>query len=168
MVRSAIGLLVAAVAVGSPQTTPALLSVCDLSKDFGVYRNKMVAVRGVYYYGLRQACSQKCANGPWPSFLDLIGTDAATWKDLAQVLQTVEVEAKKGKRLEIWVTAVGQLRTRMRLWPLGPCRLMGRHDGYGHLGVFPAQVVVKVFTDIEVKVNPESPYDYSHMYHGAL
>jgi hypothetical protein len=29
--------------------------------------------RGVYYYGLRQECSEKWKNGPWPSFIDLKG-----------------------------------------------------------------------------------------------
>ena len=82
--------------------------------------------------------------------------------------QAVELEAKNGKRLEIWVTAVGQLRTRTRRSPLGPCDKIGsgRYPGYGHLGAFPAQLVVQQFKDIEVKVNPESPYDYGHMYHG--
>jgi hypothetical protein len=39
--------------------------------------------------------------------------------------------------------------------------------GYGHLGAFPAQIDVESFSDIQVKVNPQSPYDYGHMYHGA-
>jgi len=38
--------------------------------------------------------------------------------------------------------------------------------GYGHLGAFPAQLVVESISDIEVKENPQSPYDYSNMYHG--
>jgi hypothetical protein len=31
----------------------------------------------------------------------------------------------------------------------------------GHLGSFPAQLVVKRFTDIEVVPNAKSPYDYA-------
>jgi hypothetical protein len=166
-----------------PQPGPVSLSVCDLSKDFGAYRGKLVAVRGVYYYGLRQNCPQKCATGPWPSFLDLVGTgspasdegpvafntDDASWAALHKVQQTVERDAKQGKRLEIWVTAVGQLRTGARRSPAGPCdRIGSKTYGYGHLGVFPAQLVVKQFIEIEVRTNPNSPYDYSNMYHGAL
>jgi hypothetical protein len=165
MLRLVFVLMLAVATVASSQTSPPFLSVCDLSKDFAAYRDQVIAVRGVYYYGLRQTCTQKCAEGPWPSFLDLTGGDGVAWNALAKVEHTVELEAKKGKRLEIWVTAVGQLGTGARR---SPCDQTWRHEGYGHLSSFPAQLVVKHFLDIEVKVNPESPYDYSHMYHGAL
>ena len=36
----------------------------------------------------------------------------------------------------------------------------------GLRGVFPARLVVKQFSDIEVIENPKSLYDYSNMYHG--
>jgi len=114
------------------QTQPRVLSVCELSNDFGAHRDKVIAVRGIYYYGLRQTCSQTCATGPWPSFLDLVGTgsrekspafvtDDANWAALINVQETVEAEAKKGKRLEIWVTAIGRLNTNARRTLLGPC-----------------------------------------------
>lgn len=164
-----------------PQPDAVVMSVCDLSRDFTAWRGKMVAVRGVYYYGLRQNCPQTCANGPWPSYLDLIGpedtptgdppavfaTDESTWAELAKVRQAVERDAKLGKRAEIWVTVLGQLRAREHRSPAGPCDMMaGGH--YGHLGAFPAQLVVKRFSQIEVVPNAGSPYDYSKMYHGAL
>jgi hypothetical protein len=88
---------------------------------------------------------------------------------LAKTEQAVELEAKKGKRFEIWVTAYGQLKTRARRSPLGPCDRIGSgYLGYGHLGAFPAQLVVSTFSDIEVIENPKSPYDYGTMYHGPL
>jgi hypothetical protein len=31
---------------------------------------------------------------------------------------------------------------------------------------FPAQISVESFRDIEVRINPQSPYDYVNMYHG--
>jgi len=154
---------------GQSPPSPLFLSVCALSKDYGAYRDKLVAVRGVYYYGLRQTCPQKCADGPWPSFIELIGTGGGTFEAVDRVQRTVELKAKKGKRLEIWVTAVGHLETMARLSPNGPCDKKGSmYMGYGHLGAFPAQLTVRSFTNIEVKENPKSPYDYSHMYRGAL
>jgi hypothetical protein len=156
------------------------MTVCELSNDFAAYRDKVIAVRGIYYYGLRQTCPQTCTTGPWPSFLDLVGTgsrekspafvtDDANWAALINVQETVEAEAKKGKRLEIWVTAIGRLNTNARRTLLGPCdRIGSRLYGYGHLGAYPAQLVVKYFTDLEIKMNPKSPYDYSNMYRGAL
>jgi hypothetical protein len=154
-------LLASAVTVGcSQRPSTVVVSVCDISKDFSAYRDKFVAVRGVYYYGLRQKCPQTCATGPWPSSIDLIGsaTGRDPWADLDNVRRMVELEAKKGKRFEIWVTAVGQLKTHARRSFLGPCDEIGsRYSGYGHLGSFPAQLVVKHFINIQVKENPNSP-----------
>ncbi len=139
-----------------------------------------MSVRGIYYYGLRQTCPQTCATGPWPSFVDLIGADSArldelpvtfttnmqSWDALNKVHRAVERDAKQGKRVEIWVTVLGQLRANPRS-PIGPCDEVANR-GYGHLGAFPAQLVVKSFSNIEVVPNANSPYDYSNIYHGAL
>ena len=126
-----------------------------------------MSVRGVYYYGLRQQCTGKCAVGLWPSFINLEGGTDNVWADVAKTERDVETEAKRtGKRFEIWVTVVGSLQTRARRSPLGPCDWGS--PGYGHLGAFPAQITVKTFRDIEVRENPQSPYDYANMYHGAL
>jgi hypothetical protein len=146
---------------------PAPTNICDLSKDFSAYRDKLIAVRGVYYYGLRdQSCPQKCADGPWPSFIELRSTD---WNAIEKVEKAVEADAKTGRRFEIWVTAVGRLRTHARRSPLDPCDKQGsRYFGYGHLGAYPAQLDVTHFTDVVVKENPKSPYDYANMYHGPL
>ena len=86
------------------------------------------------------------------------------WDELTKTLFSVEGEAKAtGKRFEIWVTVVGRLRTRVKRscdW-----KSVG---GYGHLGAFPAQIIAESMRDIEVRVNPKSPYDYANMYHGPL
>src|SRR5262245_834317 len=97
------------------------LSVCELSKNYGAYRDQVLTVRGVYYYGLRQDCRGICASGPWPSFVDLVGSENSDWQAIAKAEEAVESQAKKGKRFEIWVTVHGQLKTQARLSPLGPC-----------------------------------------------
>lgn len=150
---------------GQPRRTEPVLSVCDLAKNYGAYSNKVIAIRGVYYYGLREDCQQKCGTRPWPSFLDLAGD--VDWDELANTEQTVEREAKGGKRFEIWVTAHGQLKTKARPSSSDPCD-NSRSPGYGHLGAFPAQLVVSSFSDIKVVENPDSPYDYANMYHGPM
>jgi hypothetical protein len=163
--------IIAITLVGGPKPAPSIVPVCDLSKDFGAYGDKVIGVRGVYYYGLREMCPEKCADGPWPSFIDLIGSnrEPLVFDPLVKTLRTVELEAKGGKRLEIWVTAVGRLRTHAKRTSLGPCdRIGGRLSGYGHLGAFPAELEVESFRDIQVKENPKSEHDYAHMYHGAL
>jgi len=63
--------------------------------------------------------------------------------------------------------ALGRLRTRARRSSLGPCdRKSWGLTGYGHLDAFPAQIDADTFRHIEVKENPQSPYDYGNMYHG--
>ncbi len=171
MVRSGVFLLLAMLVPSDIMPAPdaGVMSVCELSKDFPAFRDKVVMVRGVYYYGLRQECPQKCTSGLWPSFINVEGADDATSADLAKAEREAEGEAKAtGKRFEIWVTVVGRLRTRAKSSPLGPCYRKRWGLGYGHLNVFPAQITVESFRNIEVQANQDSPYDYAHMYHGAL
>ena len=119
MGRCGILLLLAVLIVSSSTPAPAgaVKSVCELSKDFPRFSDKVVAVRGVYYYGLRQEeCPQKCTDGLWPSFINLEGGSDATWTALAQTTADVETKAKQtGNRFEIWVTAVGRLQTRAKI-----------------------------------------------------
>lgn len=159
--------IIALLATSGMATSPdRVMSVCDLSKDYSRFRERTVRVRGVYYYGLRQDCSKKCADGPWPSFLNLEGGGEAAWAALAKADQELEAEARRtGQRFELWVTVIGRLQARAEHSPVGPCD-RAAWGVYGHLGSFPAQLTVEAFRDIEVKVNPKSPYDYAHMYHG--
>ncbi len=158
-----------------------VLDMCELSRDYSAYSGELITVRAVYYYGLRDACPDKCADGPWPSFMNLTGSgvkappeslatrlDGAFYHDdLEKVVRSVETEAKKGKRFEIWVTVVGYLEATRRLSKLGPCdRIGSRYTGYGHLGAYPAQLVLHHFQKIEVKDNPASPYDYANLHRG--
>jgi hypothetical protein len=154
---------------GHPQRV-AVMSVCDLSRDFTAYRGREVAIRGVYFNGLRQQCPQTCSTGPWPSFVDLTGSDAAgdgIWADLAKAERTAEEDAKQGRQVEVWVTVRGKLRAADHNSPAGPCDRVV-NGGYGHLGMFPAQIVVEAFSDVQVVPNAASPYDYGSVYHGAL
>jgi len=61
--------------------------------------------------------------------------------------QAAEQDAKLGKRVEVWVTVLGELHTQARGSPCGA-------SGYGHLGAYPAELVVKSFSDIKVVANP--------------
>jgi hypothetical protein len=162
---SVVLMLAALIAVGCSRAPS--LSVCELAKDYPRFRDKVVAARGVYYYGLRQRCPEKCIVGEWPSFVDLIhGTDDTTWTAIDKAERDVEARAKQsGQRFEIWVTVVGRLGASATRSPLGPCD-RAQWGKYGHLGAFPAQLVVIAFRDIEVKVNPDSPYDYAGLYRG--
>lgn len=147
-----------------------VLTVCELSRDYSRYDGRLIAVRGVYHGDLRQRCPQKCATGePWPSAVNLVddkypavgetavrfSTDYASWDALdIAVLQI----AKEGRRVEVWVTVVGQLRARSAS-PLGPCDRVATRS-YGHLGMYAAELVVKRVSDVSVIEDPNSTYDY--------
>jgi len=182
LIRCATLLTVLVAGCGRPQPSTVVLSVCELSRDFTAYRGKLVSVRGIYWYGLRQTCPQSCPDGPWPSYVDLMdadfppppgeppvtfATDDSSWAAMDRVQRAAEIDAKQGKRVEIWVTVLGQIRTSARRSPVGPCDLLMR-SGYGHTRSYPAELVVKSVSNIQVVPNANSPYDYSQMYHGAL
>jgi len=114
------------------------MTVCDLSRDYTAHRGGLVVVRGVYFNGLSQQCTQTCATGLWPSFVDLIGNARAdsSWAALAEAEGTAEREAKQGRRVEVWVTVRGKLNARDHRSPVGPCDGVV-NSGFGHLGGFP-------------------------------
>jgi hypothetical protein len=148
-------------------SVPTVRSVCEISQHFSRFHDKVVTVRGVYYYSLQQQCPGKCANGVWPSFIELRGGADSRWSALAKTIRQVEAEAKQtSKRFEIWITVSGRLDTGGKRSPLGPCdRMAWGH--FGHLGVAPAEITVETIRDIEVRVNSKSPYDYGNMHHGT-
>jgi hypothetical protein len=155
---------------GRPLSRTTAMSICELSGDVTAYRNRVVAVRGVYFQGLRQQCPQTCATGPWPSFVDLVGSDAAgdaIWADLAKAERTAEKEAKQGRRVEVWVTVRGTVKAKERRSPAGPCDRTV-NSGFGRLGAFPAQIVPESFSDVQLIPNAHSPYDYAGGNRGAL
>jgi hypothetical protein len=153
-------------------STPKAITVCELLKNVAVYRGKIVNVRGIYWNGLRQSCLEPFVTGShaWPSALDMIGsrfpvpetepaafrTDQKSWDELdAFVLR----EAKAGHREEIWVSIIGLVRA-----PKSYIREDGQVvGGYGHLGGFPAQLVVQRVSKMWIKQVPT--YDYGQLAH---
>jgi hypothetical protein len=149
------------------------LTVCELSRDFAAYADQTISVRGVYYYGLRQDCPQKCATGePWPSALELadsgyhwsgervpFATDQHSWDALDALLLE---KARSGEKIELWVTVLGHLKVH-RGSPLGPCDWVanGISDGLQVRGRSGAVLIVKRFSAAEVRYNPQTPYDYT-------
>jgi len=156
-------LLLTLAACRRPDVSPKVLSVCELSRNFSAYQGKSIAVRGVYFNGLRQQCSQKCMDGLWPSFIEVRG--GAETPVLAALFRQAQAEAKQGRRVELWVTIWGRLNTNTHFSPLGPCDPSLR--GFGRLGLFPAEIVVERFSEMELRSDPSSPYDYANIAHVA-
>lgn len=139
------------------------MSVCTLARDFAAYRDKVVTVRGVYLYGLRDTCAAKCADALWPSFVDLSSnTDDFNWGQLSAGLREAYLRSRKGEHVELWVTVVGTLKTNAKPAPSNPCDRIGSgYFGFGHLAAFPAQIKVSEVRDVQVKVSTTARYDYS-------
>jgi hypothetical protein len=152
------------------------ISVCELLRNIAAYRGKVVSIRGIYWYGLRAPCAEPLITKghKWPSALNLaaadaprrggefppLTTDLSSWNHLDEFVLR---EAKTGRRKEIWITVVGLVRA-----PTTYIRDNGAVvGGYGHLGVFPAELVVQRISDISVVPTPT--YDYAEMVrrHGA-
>ena len=164
-------ILSAASKVTADAETAAPLSICDLLSNISGYRNEMITVRGIYWYGLRQSCSQPLTTGNhlWPSAVNLVDTDFASrayqstlsfetdrksWDDLEKL---VIREAKLGRSEEIWTTITGKL-----IAPEAYIRSDGQVvGGYGESNVFPAELVVKAVIDTAVRRVPT--YDYQKL-----
>ena len=174
-----IGLIVVAIFLGgcgglhpTPASKVKIVTVCELFADLPSHQDKIVAVRGIFFFGLRQdGCPERFISGnhQWPTVLDLVHsnypqegertvdfvTDDQTWNHLELL---AAAEGKKGRHEEIWATIEGQLQGPQRYLRPG---VRGGVGGYGHLGGLAAQLVVKRVDDIEIKQSPT--YDYSEM-----
>jgi hypothetical protein len=156
---------------------PPEFSVCEVSRDFARYRNQLLAVRGVYHDGLRQQCVQKCGVDGWPSSIWVVDTDQRlddppvsfrtdqrSLDALNKAVLVARDAARGGRRVEVSATIIGVLRTRAHHSPLGPCDRVGSElYGFGHLGAFPAQLVVREVRNIRIEDNPSSPFNYSFL-----
>lgn len=146
------------------------ITVCELLKNATSYRGKRVVIRGVYWYGLRGSCAEPFVTRmhQWPSAINLVDsefrhpntdsvsfrTDRKGWDDLDEL--TIK-EGRAGRREEIWVTIAGLVRA-----PEEYVRKDGSlAGGYGHLGVFPAELVVEHVSEISVVPNPT--FDYKEL-----
>ena len=139
------------------------ITVCDLLSNAPSYQGKIVAVRGIYWDGLRQTCPDSIvAHSGWPNAVNLstsalagpyeavpFETDQASWDRLDEILLR---EARASRREEVWFTAVGRFRS----IDFQKDRLTD--GGYGHLNVLPAELVVKQISDITI--DPKPTYDY--------
>lgn len=147
------------------------VTVCELFKDISTYSDRRVEVRGVYYFGLRarERSEGILAGGRvWPLALDLAEsnsvlsedvqvpfiTDNASWSHLNDVATRAGLA---GKKVEILVTISGLIKGPQSHWVPNS----GITRGYGHLGAYPAQLIVERVRNVEIDETPT--YDYSKM-----
>ena len=146
---------------GSRDGEPIDLTVCQVLQNPPSYRGKIVRVTGTYSFGLRGCCERPLKVGAheWPSALSVVGTDFPSfgfpapfktddrsWDQLNLVLAE---QTRAHSKTEVVATILGMIRA-----PKSYMRSNGQIVGcYGHLGVFPAELVVKRVVKISTKVH---------------
>ena len=147
-------------------TLSRVFSVCEVLRNADLYGGQVIRVRGIYFDALRGECPNavmESGGSVWPSALNIVDSSLAASLRMPVVFETdrrsweaVQAfwmkEAQKRIREEIWVTFEGQLQTA----DPGSKKL----GGFGHLGVFPAQIVVKRVDLNSIKVESKPTYYY--------
>ncbi len=140
------------------------VSVCEALQHSSAYKNKMVTILGIYFFGVLRECNSKVIieNETWPSVIQpLISfglkgdpdfeTDTASLEDLDKLTLR---EAKAHKKEEIWAKISGKFLV-AEVDPNLPYRWV---KGFSKHGPIPAGLFVKQVLSIEIKPNPT--YDY--------
>jgi len=144
-----------------------VISVCELFQSLSWYRGKKITVSGIVYHGLRQP---DCPNKGWAAAhhvtpaLDLESTERdhetdppsgfTTEQESWSRIEEAQNALQRGE--ELWITVTGRVRCSPEL-PVA---------GYGHLGAFPAALIIDRLIKLEIKKN--SAVDYRVKYRGPM
>lgn len=134
-----------------PSTSASDLSVCQVLSRLTKLRDKVVTVNGFLYASTEIVaigglnCSDPFRTGKyvWPTALSVRST--ATLTDLDR--ECVAIRSNIGRRVR--VTLTGTLRT-MKKYTVIQTDAGPRGLGFGHLGLYPAELDVAEVTSIEV------------------
>ena len=155
---------------GSSQTAPARqqspLTVCDVLQSLDKYRGRIVEVRGEYDGGeLRASCPPLKTEGYiWISAIQLELPQNSIVKEENPTQWTYDLSANQaavdrglamqragGAGTVVMATVAGRLDARE---PLMVVTAPGREPtpiGYGHLGIYPARLILVRITDIRAE-----------------
>lgn len=161
--------LVLAIAVGSPciAEEDTVLDLCSIFERFGEFRGKTVLVRAlsvstpeVTAIGVGKRCQARFRTGAfeWPSMLWI--SEGSGQNGVARPLVAPEAEAvlsaPRAKGTELWITLKGTILARDQYpiisTPGGP-----RGYGFGHLAMFPGEILVIKIVRAEVVQPPLKP-----------
>lgn len=154
---------------------PAAKTVCELLDGATLYRGTTVTVTGIVWFGLRDNCPRSMITGGhhWPSAINLVDSDYARHENRAGLTfetdrkswdlldSALRAAAGKEQRVEVWITVSGEFEA-----PVSYLRKNGKVvGGYGHLGIYPAELIVRRILDISVRDRPT--YDYRDLFRSA-
>lgn len=169
LVAAIVGLVAAAALAGQTPPTVSLpaISVCEVLTNPIQWNGRLVEIRGVVDYGLRpeSICSQQFVTEGhvWPQAIDLRearegdGSIDSKWVVGSLSYDDFirgERSSKRKRAANTTAVFIGRLITREKytLVKTG-YGLLG--NGFGHLGVFPVQLVVYGVKDVKVTRSPE-------------
>lgn len=150
----------------SSRTSSRVFSVCEVLWNIDKLEGKVIRVRGVYFGAIRDQCPtaiREWGGAVWPAALNIADSDLAaslkrpvefeTDRNSWAALETFWMkEARKNAREEIWATFEGAVQS------ADPeSRRLG---GFGHLGAFPAQLVVKSVDVGSISIVANPTYEY--------
>lgn len=139
---------------------PALIEVCDALQKIDKLDGSVVAVRGYYRFGMElgglygRSCPKKLVldRAERPQAFDLAFASMADQAELQRAANRLIEE--KNVREAIQVTLVGVIRARRA----DLTDIKGKKArNFGHLGIYPAQIVVRGVQDVSVIDAPEFP-----------
>ena len=159
------------------------VSVCDLFADLASHAGTRVKVRGIVYSGREvfalgeKSCSKKFVtryrSGPellglpeltseyvWPTAINLKSSPESTREEsvvrVINMLKQARARQRSGNgNVDLWVTVVGVISTKEHYDVVLSANRELVASGYGHLGGYPAQLVIETMTDPEVKLTKE-------------
>ena len=135
-------------------------TVCEVINSLPCYRGKVITIRGVVYYGGTHGWTLgdisddevcvKWGKEKWPSGINLVWASFET-DSVRKSWALIEKLSNHKPDLTFAATVTGELRARWwttlyrnkkEKWFYG--------NGYGHLGQFPAELIVSNITDLQV------------------
>ena len=151
---------------------PLSVSLSELSKNHEKYHGKMVTVRGslhVSMHGVVLANEQCFKKGSrYKAFekgaainLETPGGDVEPDVPIAQFdmdtesselfLELAQTKMRRGTSIGVSLTCTGLIRSQSEFQRDGDAATGYRGNGFGHMGIYPAELVVKSIKDVEVK-----------------
>jgi hypothetical protein len=128
-------------------------TVCHVLQNLDAYSGKIIQISGVWRgYDIEDNCETQLqvAGHKWPNAMQVIATDFLDmWDDpINWSFDSHEMELAFNRLLQFMdngnATIIGKLEAKWEVFPEGPSLL-----GYGHLGYYPARIIVKEIKDIE-------------------
>jgi hypothetical protein len=146
--------------VGAEAGNPPVLDICDALQKIDKLSGSVIAVRGYYRFGMElsgvygRSCPKKLVldGAERAQAFELSYGPMVDEKELATVANRMIVE--KNSHEAIRVTVVGVIRARRA----DLSDIHGRKVRmFGHLGVYPAQIIVQAIREVSVTDAPEFP-----------